>query len=464
MDANLSELMMALPEDQEADARQEQIQELIADLAMRRVPVSSLHRLWIVGELSADVALAYFALWVRRYFVDAGAQQRQTMETNLRLALKMFHRLAYMRGAMTKIGQAAGNFPHVLPGQIAEMLEKLHFDAPPMHYAIIREVFQNELGKYPEELFQSFEKEAFAAASIGQVHRARLKSGEEVAVKIQYPGVARTIDADFRNLSALLFPMRLSQDWEAIRGYFDEIHRMLRQEVDYAQEARSLSEAREIFDGTASVVVPRVFPEYSTKRVLTMEFIPGMHLPEFLATNPSQELRDQFGTAMYAAWQKLYSAHMNYADPSAGNYVFMADGRLGLLDFGCVQHYTAEERELNRLGERFHAGAGEVTLAEFLKRAAWASDAEIANPEYMELMGAAVDWLREPASHHGPFDFGDEGHLQRGIDCYAALARRRSTRSHPMYLYFCRTVFGMRAVLYRLRARVDARWIFANVK
>ncbi len=136
--------------------------------------------------------------------------------------------------------------------------------------------------------------------------------------------------------------------------------------------------------------MPRVFHEYSTGRVLTMDYIPGMNLPEFLATNPSQELCDQFGTAIYSAWQRLYNAHVNYADPSAGNYVFMADGRLGLLDFGCVQHYSAEERELNRLGQRFHEGADDVTLPEFLKRAAWASESEIANPEYMAPMIAAI--------------------------------------------------------------------------
>src|ERR1700684_4223006 len=115
MNVNLRELMAALPEDAgaetgpSAEAAQEQMRELAADLALRRVPINSLHRLWIVGELSAQVALAYFALWMRQGFADAETRKRRLMETNLRLALKMFHRLAYLRGAMTKIGQAAGN-------------------------------------------------------------------------------------------------------------------------------------------------------------------------------------------------------------------------------------------------------------------------------------------------------------------------------------------------------------------
>jgi predicted unusual protein kinase regulating ubiquinone biosynthesis (AarF/ABC1/UbiB family) len=465
MNANLNELIAALPDDDGSEFTrgsfdaQDRIRELAADIGQRRVPVSSLHRLWIVGELSAQIALAYFALWVRRGFADAETARKQLMETNLRLALKMFHRLAYMRGAMTKIGQAAGNFPNILPDQIADTLERLHFDAPPMHFSLIKEIFQAELGKNPEDLFATFDRQAFAAASLGQVHRAQLKSGEEVAVKIQYPGVARTIDADFRNLSALLFPMRLGKDWESTQASFDEIHRMLRQEVDYRREAESLREAHDLFQPPDGIVVPRVYQDYSTHRVLTMEFIRGLHLPEFLATDPPQGLRDRFGTKMYVAWKRIYDAHMNYADPSSGNYLFMNDGRLGLLDFGCVQHFDAGERELIQLSLALLDSLD--TLRQFLRRAAGATDSDLENPEYIELMTEATKWTLEPAAAEGPFDFGSDEHLRDGLSRFSALARKGYARSHPMWLYFHRSVFGLRAVLYRLRARVDVRAVFA---
>jgi aarF domain-containing kinase len=203
MSVNLSELLAALPDDDPSSLAanpewaQERLRQILADLAQRPAPVGSLHRLWTMSELSVQIALAYLALWTRKWFVGAETSQRQLMETNLRVGLKTFHRLGYLRGAMIKLGQAAGNMPHVLPDQVAETLDRLHFDSPPMHYSLIREVVRNEFGKDPEEMFLNFEKQAFAAASLGQVHRARLKSGEEVAVKIQYPGIARTIDADF---------------------------------------------------------------------------------------------------------------------------------------------------------------------------------------------------------------------------------------------------------------------------
>src|SRR5580692_7495157 len=287
---NVSELLAALPEDdlssvENADWARVQLQEILLDLAQRPVPTGSLHRLWTLSELSAQTALAYLAWWIRQWFSDAELSKRRQMETNLRVALKLFHRLGYLRGAMTKLGQAAGNLPLLFPEQVADTLDRLHFDSPPMHYALIREVVRNEFGKPAEDVFLDFDKEAFAAASLGQVHRARLKSGEPVAVKIQYPGIARTIDADFRNLSALALPLRLGKAWESQKAQFEEIRRMLNQEVDYLQEAESQRLGGELFRPEDGIVVPRVYPEYSGKRVLTTDYIEGLHLADYLATN-----------------------------------------------------------------------------------------------------------------------------------------------------------------------------------
>jgi aarF domain-containing kinase len=459
MDVNLSELLAALPEDDPSSTAngewvQERLRDILADLAQRPVPAGSLHRLWTLSELSAQIALAYLALWVRRWFADAEVSKRRLMETNLRVSLKIFHRLSYLRGAMTKLGQAAGNLPRILPEQVAATLDRLHFDAPPMHYPLIREVVRNEFGKEPEELFLSFEKEAFAAASLGQVHRARLKSGETVAVKIQYPGIARTIDADFRNLSALLLPLRLGKDWDSVKRQFEEIRRMLNQEVDYLQEAESLRLARELFRPEDGIVVPQSYPEYSSKRVLTTDYIQGLHLPDYLATNPTQASRNAFGTKVYISWFRMYYAFMTYADPHPGNYLFLSDGRLGLIDFGCVQHYGPEERELVRLAEKM-AYEDPSIIREVVGRACGvaAEDPEI--EDYVRIMQESLDWMMEPVRQPGAFDFGNETHFQRGLDWFQGVVRSRRTRSHPVYVYWNRSVFGSKALLYRLRAQID---------
>jgi aarF domain-containing kinase len=460
MSVNLSELLGALPDDDSSSLTanpewaQERLRQIIADLAQRPAPVGSLQRMWTVSELSAQIALAYLALWVRKWFVGAETSQRQLMETNLRVGLKTFHRLGYLRGAMVKLGQAAGNMPHILPDQVAETLDRLHFEAPAMHYSLIREVVRNEFGKDPEEMFLDFEKQAFAAASLGQVHRARLKSGEAVAVKIQYPGIARTIDADFRNLSALLLPLRLGKDWESVKAQFEEVRRMLNQEVDYFQEAESQRQASALFRAKDGIVVPRVYSEYSGKRVLTTEYLGGMHLTEYLATNPTQESRNEFGTKIYVSWMRMYLAFMTYGDPHPGNYIFLKDGRLGLIDFGCVQHYGPEERELVQLAEKM-AYEDPSIMPEVVQRACGLAANDPEMEVYLQMMRESLDWMMEPVSKPGPFDFGDAKHFQRGVDWFSRVSRERRYRANPMYVYWNRSVFGFKAILYRLRAQID---------
>jgi predicted unusual protein kinase regulating ubiquinone biosynthesis (AarF/ABC1/UbiB family) len=330
-----------------------------------------------------------------------------------------------------------------------------------MHYSLIREVVASEFGKEPEELFASFDKEAFAAASLGQVHRARLRTGEDVAVKIQYPGIARTIDADFRNLGALLFPLRLSADWEFVKAQFEEIRRMLNQEVDYRQEAASTRQARALFQPEDGIVVPEVYDDYSSQRVLTTGFLSGRHLGDFLATNPSQTLRDRFGSKIYQAHFHMYYDYMPYGDPHSGNYIFLDDGRLGLIDFGCVQHYGAEERELLELCERWITG-DETVLPRVMELASGVKEGDSIHDIYRDMLQRSFDWMMEPMRSEGPFDFGDEGHLERGFAWYAGVMRDRTVRGHPTYVYHHRSVFGTKALMYRLRARVDMRGLHAR--
>ena len=179
MNPKVSDLISAVSDwenvpDTDRQAR-ENLKELLAGLSMRPVPVGSFHRLRSLGELSAQIALAYFALWIRQWFRSTESRDRAVMEANLRSALKICQCLGYLRGALMKVGQALGNFPDIVPTEFAETLDRLHFDAPPMHFSLLRELLRSELGADPEELFESFETKAFAAASLGQVHLARLK-------------------------------------------------------------------------------------------------------------------------------------------------------------------------------------------------------------------------------------------------------------------------------------------------
>ncbi len=454
MNVNLNELIAALPQDDSPGDTREELQRIFADLSMRPTPTGSLQRMWTLGELSVQVALAYGVHRVRGWFSDADAQERRKLETNLRLALKIVHRLGYMRGALMKAGQAVASFPQILPTEIVNTIEGLHFDAPPMHYSLIREVLANELGAEPEEVFQSFERQAFAAASIGQVHRAILKTGEQVAVKIQYPGIARTIDADIRNVVALMLPLRLGKNWDGLRATVEEIHTVLKEEADYEREAESLRMAHRLFDEADGIVVPHVFDEYSGRRVLTMEYLPGLHMRDYLATKPSAESRNAYGTRLCFSWYRLQAADMHYGDPHSGNYLFMEDGKLGLLDFGCVQR----DRGLEVYHSLYELNLNEPDLGLRAMLALGANPEELTNEAYLTIVGESLRWLREPLEHVGHFDYGNPDYLNRRLEWFSrASDHSHAMREDPELVYFTRSSLALTALLYELRAKVDVR-------
>src|SRR5690349_19206267 len=205
---SVAELVAALPEMPEAidEASAGKLPELLDAWSQRPVPVGRFRRLGMLGTLQAKIAAAYLFYWLRGWFKNADENKRLLAETHWRTAVRLLDSMSYMRGAAMKVGQTLASFPNVAPSQVADTLAQLHFEAPAMHWSLLKEMVTNELGDDPENLFASFDKRAFAAASLGQVHAAKLKSGEEVAVKIQYPGIARTIREDMSNLLLFMLP------------------------------------------------------------------------------------------------------------------------------------------------------------------------------------------------------------------------------------------------------------------
>lgn len=459
MKPRIAELIAALPDDLEPVGQasvDETWKRLLNELAWRPAPTGRLRRLWTLGSLQAKIAAAYFAYWLRAGYADADDKRRRLNETHLKAALKLLGGMGYLRGAVMKMGQILANYPDVVPEQFADILGRLHFEAPPMHFSLLRELVRNELGKDPEEVFDDFETKAFAAASLGQVHRARLKGTEQrVAIKIQYPGIARTIRDDFRNMKALVFPMRLSGDWDNLKKQGEDVLRMLDLETDYEQEAESQRIARLAFGQGDEVVVPKVYPEFSTRRVLTMEFLEGTHVGAFMASHPSQEVRDRHGHQItLTSFRLWHRARMVYADPHPGNFLFMSDGRLGLIDFGCCHHFTDQDWDYVCEVERApHTSPEAVRKA--LIRAADMTPKQQAEEQRMTLLRELCDWEWEPLFHEGPFDFGNPEYFRRGVALFGEATRRRYTRSLPVNTWLHKSFFGVRAMLAHLKARVD---------
>jgi predicted unusual protein kinase regulating ubiquinone biosynthesis (AarF/ABC1/UbiB family) len=177
-----------------------------------------------------------------------------------------------------------------------------------------------------------------------------LKSGQDVAVEIQYPAISRSVHSDFRSLSATILPLALGRGWEPVKAHIEEIRRVIELVTNDQREAEWQRRARSLLHETDPILVLGVHDELSTWRVLTLDYLDGIHVHVFLAGDPSQELRDRFGGLIFQAGCWLhYAGRVLYADPQPGNHLFRADGRLGLLDLGCVCPETERQWEGCRL-------------------------------------------------------------------------------------------------------------------
>ncbi len=460
MTPDVTELLAALPEEaQEPHAPLSPVQAMLAGLSGKPVPVGAFHRLWALGTTQARIAAAYMVWWVRSGFSGEDERTRRLNETHLRAAIRLLGGMSYLRGVFMKVGQMLAAYPKLMPSEFAAALGKLHFEAPPMHFALLREHLHNELGGDPQERFAEFETHAFAAASLGQVHRARLKTGERVAVKVQYPNIARTIASDCRNMLALLTPMRLSRDWENFRAQFDDVRQMLEWETDYRREADFLRRARSAFTERDDIMVPRVYDALSSERVLTMEYLDGVHLEEYLATDPSQGERDRYGELMMrASFRIAHKARFWYGDSNPGNYLFLHDGRLGVLDFGCCREFTPQEWDYYVQVWNVYRQGGAGLREAMIRGAAL----DVTGPHYEEYIAFLEEfshWWSDYMMIDQPFDFGDEDFLQRGIDLFAEMGRKRYYRSLPVNVWITRQLLGLRALAYRLRARINMKRI-----
>jgi predicted unusual protein kinase regulating ubiquinone biosynthesis (AarF/ABC1/UbiB family) len=450
----VAQLIDALPQSNDAETTRPTVP--AGSESLRPVPVGRLRRIGLLGTLQAKIAAAYFFYWVRGWFKDAAEKERLLAETHWRTAARLLDSMGYLRGAIMKVGQTLANFPDIAPAQFVETLEHLHFHAPPMHWSLLRERVYNELGDDPEKLFGSFDQRAFAAASLGQVHRAELRNGEPVAVKIQYPGIGRTIGEDLSNLMLFMLPARLSADWQNTREQFDDLRTRLEHESDYQREAATLHKARSLFYESDGIVIPRVYPQHSTTRVLTMERLDGVHLDAFLARHPSQELRNEFARKMLRAWYRmLFAGRMLYADFHPGNFLFMDDGRLGVIDFGFMIELDDTLWELFRKMDRPMTTGRREDRIVVMKEWSWIDSDDPAQQDRLRLTDEYTDWSFQSRYCRGEFDFGDEADFRRGIDLFRELVRKRYSRGRPCTPCMAREHFGWRSMLYRLKAKVD---------
>jgi predicted unusual protein kinase regulating ubiquinone biosynthesis (AarF/ABC1/UbiB family) len=277
--------------------------------------------------------------WAGTYLARGERRRRKREQFVLRTADDVTRTMGDMKGAVMKLGQVLSLMTGVLPDEMAAQLSTLQASAPPMAYELVEQVFQREYGRAPDEVFHHFERQPFAAASIGQVHRARLHDGTRVAVKVQYPGVREAIEHDLANVAMMLSLGGLVARGLDVGPIVRDLKEGIRLELDYLHEAESQQRFFDAFEGHAFIRVPRVYHELTTGTVLVQELLRGRPFSE--TRHLSQAERDRIGEIIYRfCFGSLYRHRLFNGDPHPGNYVLLDDGAVGFVDYGCVAEFS----------------------------------------------------------------------------------------------------------------------------
>ncbi|QFG02415.1 ABC1 kinase family protein [Tepidiforma bonchosmolovskayae] len=293
-----------------------------------------LARTAVPARLAAAAALRWLGTF--RYRGERRREKRK--EAVLRTAEDVTRAMGEMKGAAMKVGQVLSMMSGVVPPEMAEGLATLQSNAPPMAYGLVQEVLEAAYGRSPGSVFRRFEREPFAAASIGQVHRAELRDGTRVAVKVQYPGVREAIERDLANVAVLLGFGGLVAKGLDVETLVRDLGEGIRGELDYRREAAWQRRFFDAFEGHGFVRVPRVYHELTTDTVLVQEWLPGRPFREALGL-PQGE-RNRLGEMLYRfCFGSLYRLRLFNGDPHPGNYLLLEDGRVGFVDYGCVAEF-----------------------------------------------------------------------------------------------------------------------------
>ena len=395
--------------------------------------------------------------------VTALRRRTRQPEDYTRRAERYVELLGRSKGALMKAGQIlsfvpVGSMPSENRAAFQAAMSRLQANAPPMATELAAAVVAEELGRAPEAVFAEFSPRPVAAASIGQVHDARLHDGRRVAVKVQYPGVAEAIRADLANteLLAVLFRM-LSSLAPGLtqtdpREVAAEISERIGEEVDYRIEAKNQTLFADAYRGHPFIRVPEVVAELSTGRVLTQEWADGLGFAEAVAADP--DLRDRWGESIYRfVFGSLRRLCAFNADPHPGNYKFGLDGSVSFLDFGCVKHFTrAQVTSMQKAVRAVVNDDPDGVLAGFVEMGVFGPDRPPDPADVMALWRPAMEPLLGPQ----PFAMSQDrvaAVLADGMSFAGPAGRARRAVSAPRdFIFLTRIDFGLMSVLAELGA------------
>lgn len=430
------------------------------------IPVSKVQRATEFLKTGAQIGGNYVKHYAKK-MMNPELGREELHQDN---ATDIYHSLSKLKGSALKVAQMMSMDRSVLPKAYVEQFQMSQYSAPPLSGPLVIKTFQKYFGKNPGQMFDKFDLAAANAASIGQVHAA-WKEGRKLAVKVQYPGVADSISSDLKMVKP--FAVRLMGLNEAdVDRYMGEVEGKLLEETDYELEVRRSQEISKACSAIPNLFFPVYYPEWSGKKIITMDWLPGLHLKEFLQTDPSQEVRNRIGQALWDFYEfQIHELRQIHADPHPGNFLMQPDGTLGIIDFGCVKEIPEDfyYNYFSLINPANIADQGRIQKLFYALEFLYPNDSQKDVDFYTPLFTQMIHMLGLPFQHE-TFDFGSDAYFD-GIYKFAEelgqmkeLKESKVARGSKDGLYVNRTYFGLYSLLNQLKANITTHSVFKELE
>jgi predicted unusual protein kinase regulating ubiquinone biosynthesis (AarF/ABC1/UbiB family) len=378
-------------------------------------------------------------------------------------ASDIYDGLKNLKGSALKVAQMLSMDKSLLPGAYVEKFSLAQFSVPPLSAPLVRKTFKKYQGQFPDEIYDTFSKDSVNAASIGQVHKAT-KDGKDLAVKIQYPGVADSIGSDLAMVKPIAIKM-FNLKGEDSKRYFAEVEDKLLEETDYDLEVEQSMEITEACSHIPNLRFPKYYPELSSKRIITMDWMNGKHLSEFAQTEFSQETGDKLGQTLWDFYMfQMHGLKAVHADPHPGNFLISNEEELIAIDFGCIKQIPDEfYTPYFELAVPASINNPEIFREKLFQLEILRKDDSDKEIKYFSTLFHEMLSLFTKPFQEKEFDFADEGFwdqissLSEKYSNDKELRKMNGNRGSKHFLYINRTFFGLYNLLHDLKATVKTR-------
>ena len=433
------------------------------------IPITKLSRLAALTGAGAKVGVNYLKHYGKRALGGTNDQ----LELHEKNASDVYKTFSELKGGPLKLAQMLSIDKNLLPPAYAKQFAQAQYSAPPLSYPLVVRTFRREFGKSPTEIFETFTQNAVHGASIGQVHQATI-GDQTFAVKVQYPGVAESLKSDLNFIKPVALQIMGLKESQ-IAPYIAEIEKRLLEETNYTLELERSVDLSRRSGHLTNVRFPIYYPEFSSPRILTLDWIDGITPDKFAdSTSVSQADRDRIGQALWDFYDhQIHTLNIFHADPHPGNFL-VKDGELWVIDFGCTKqidaiYYRKHFRFLDQqvLEDRYLLESCLENIGIFSE-----SDSIELRNNVLEICTVSIELLGRPF-RNGFFDFGDESFIraiyQLGEDNLQSrdLRKMKGANGDVDGIYTNRAYFGLYSLLARLRSRVETRlpdWLNAGAE